>query len=89
MNEAQANEYIVRINKACDHIDRHLTEEMTLSELARVAGFSEYHFHRIFAAMTGETLFATHPGRQAPRPGDSVRLRIDADDLLVLPQDRM
>jgi AraC family transcriptional regulator len=58
MNEAQANEYIVRINKACDHIDRHLTEEMTLSELARVAGFSEFHFHRIFAAMTGETLFA-------------------------------
>lgn len=58
MNEVQANEYIVRVNKVCDHIDRHLTEDMTLGELARVAGFSEYHFHRIFAAMTGETLFA-------------------------------
>ncbi len=58
MNQSQANEYIVRINKVCDHIDRHLTEELTLSELARVAGFSEFHFHRIFAAMTGETLFS-------------------------------
>jgi len=58
MNEAQANEYIARINKVCDYIDGHLCEEMTLGELADVAGFSEYHFHRIFAAMTGETLFA-------------------------------
>ena len=58
MNETQANEYIVRVNKVCDYIDRHLAEEMTLGELAGIAGFSEYHFHRIFAAMTGETLFA-------------------------------
>jgi AraC family transcriptional regulator len=58
MNEAQANEYIARINRVCDYIERHLTEEMTLGELARVSGFSEYHFHRLFAAMTGETLFA-------------------------------
>ena len=29
MNETQANEYIVRVNKVCDYIDRHLTEEMT------------------------------------------------------------
>lgn len=31
---------------------------MTITELASVAGFSQYHFHRIFAAMTGETLFS-------------------------------
>ena len=58
MNETQANEYIVRVNKVCDYIDKHLAEEMTLGELAGIAGFSEFHFHRIFAAMTGETLFA-------------------------------
>jgi AraC family transcriptional regulator len=58
MNPGQANEYIVRINKVCDYIDTHLSEDMTLSELAGVAGFSEFHFHRIFAAMTGETLFS-------------------------------
>lgn len=57
MNPGQAGEYIRRINLVGDYIDRNLGNELTLSELASVAGFSEYHFHRIFAAMTGETLF--------------------------------
>ncbi len=57
MNLNQANEYIVRINKVYDYIEQHIGEEMTLAELAGVAGFSEFHFHRIFAALTGETLF--------------------------------
>jgi AraC family transcriptional regulator len=58
MNVVQANEYIARVNRVCDYIDQHLCDDITLKELADVAGFSEYHFHRIFAAMTGETLFA-------------------------------
>ena len=58
MNKTQANEYITRINKVCDYIEGHLGDDMTLAELAAVAGFSEFHFHRIFAAMTGETLFS-------------------------------
>lgn len=57
MNPGQAGEYIRRINLVSDYIDRNLGSELTLCELASVAGFSEYHFHRIFAAMTGETLF--------------------------------
>ncbi len=57
MDKNQANEYINRINKVYDHIDEHLGDDMTLAELSAVAGFSEFHFHRIFAAMTGETLF--------------------------------
>ncbi len=57
MNPGQAGEYIRRINLVSDYIDRNLGSELTLLELASVAGFSEYHFHRIFAAMTGETLF--------------------------------
>jgi len=58
MNPGQADEYVRRINLATDYIDRNLASELTLGELAGVAGFSEYHFHRIFAAMTGETLFS-------------------------------
>lgn len=57
MDKSQAYEYVNRINKVCDYIDINLREDMTLDELASVAGFSRYHFHRIFAAMTGETLF--------------------------------
>ena len=58
MDQNQANEYIRRINTVCDYIEKNLGKDMTLKELACVAGFSEYHFHRIFSAMTGETLFS-------------------------------
>jgi len=34
----------------------HLDQPLKLEELAKVACFSEYHFHRVFGAMTGETL---------------------------------
>ena len=49
-------EYISRINKVLDYIDQHIDMRLTLDELAQVAHFSRYHFHRIFAAMIGETL---------------------------------
>jgi AraC family transcriptional regulator len=51
------HEYQSRINKVMDFIEAHLDEEHTLEELAAVASFSKYHFHRIFTAMTGETPF--------------------------------
>jgi AraC family transcriptional regulator len=38
------------------HIQEHLDEALDLEELAQVACFSSFHFHRIFAAMTGETI---------------------------------
>ena len=53
----QIKEYIQRINCVMDYIDGHLGEDLTLEVLAGVAGFSPYHFHRVFAAMVGETLF--------------------------------
>jgi AraC family transcriptional regulator len=50
-------EYEKRVNRVIDHVRAHLPEELTLATLARVAAFSPFHFHRIFAAITGETLF--------------------------------
>jgi AraC family transcriptional regulator len=49
-------EYTSRINRVLDYIETHVDEDLTLEDLARVAGFSPYHFHRIFGAMVGETL---------------------------------
>ncbi len=49
-------EYTARINRVMDHIGSHLTEELDLATLARVANFSPYHFHRLFRALVGETL---------------------------------
>ena len=56
MSRHMSSEYTARINRVRDYIDAHLFEEMSLEELAGVACFSRYHFHRIFAAMAGETL---------------------------------
>ncbi|MCE9577873.1 MAG: helix-turn-helix domain-containing protein [Deltaproteobacteria bacterium] len=46
------------MNRAIDHVTRHLAEPLPLEEVARVACFSPYHFHRIFRALVGETLHA-------------------------------
>jgi AraC family transcriptional regulator len=54
--EAHRREYERRVNRVIDYIQAHLGEELTLERLASVAAFSPYHFHRIFAALTGETL---------------------------------
>ncbi|MDJ0663080.1 MAG: GyrI-like domain-containing protein [Acidimicrobiia bacterium] len=48
--------YIERVNAAIDYIERHLSDELSLDEVAAVAHFSPYHFHRIFGLMVGETL---------------------------------
>jgi AraC family transcriptional regulator len=49
-------EYIARLNRVVDHIENNISSDLSLDELAGVACFSKYHFHRIFAAMLGETL---------------------------------
>jgi AraC family transcriptional regulator len=55
-NNAQKEEYISRINRVIDFIENNITEEMKLEQLAKVANFSRFHFHRIFSALVGETL---------------------------------
>ena len=55
--KTQANsEYTERINRVIDHLRSHLDRQVKLEELAKVACFSEFHFHRIFSAVSGETL---------------------------------
>lgn len=49
-------EHRERINKVSLYIQVHIDEPLQLKALARIAGFSPYHFHRIFAAHTGETV---------------------------------
>ncbi len=45
-----------RMHAVLRHIDAHLDQSLTLGELAAVASFSPYHFHRLFTAwMAGET----------------------------------
>jgi AraC family transcriptional regulator len=55
--KTQANsEYAQRIDRVIDHLRGNLHRQVKLEELAKVACFSEFHFHRIFGAVSGETL---------------------------------
>ena len=48
--------YIHRINRVVDYIEANLDGDHSVKTLAEVAHFSPYHFHRIFRALTGETI---------------------------------
>jgi AraC family transcriptional regulator len=56
--DTTTRDYRERVNRVIFHIEAHLGEPLNLEELAKVAYFSPYHFHRIFAAFTGEPLAA-------------------------------
>lgn len=58
MTNYQSGEYVDRIGRVLAYLDDHLTEEISLEELAGQACFSPYHFHRIFTALIGQTVMA-------------------------------
>ena len=58
-NSANANgrrNYVERVNRAIDYIVRNLDQPLRLEEIAHVASFSSFHFHRVFQTSMGETL---------------------------------
>ncbi|HOV36361.1 MAG TPA: AraC family transcriptional regulator [Dysgonamonadaceae bacterium] len=76
-NEASRQEYISRINKVMNYIEKHIDQMLNLDILASVANFSPYHFHRIFTFLTGET------------PNDYVqRIRIEKAAMLLQNDER-
>jgi AraC family transcriptional regulator len=54
MRPGTAESYQERINRVLAHIEGRLDDALPLEELAGVAHFSPYHFHRIFRGMVGE-----------------------------------
>lgn len=50
------SEYIKRINKVLHHIENNLDAELSLQVVSEVAFYSPFHLHRLFKAITGETL---------------------------------
>lgn len=49
-------EYIKRINKVLTFIDENLDAELSLQTISNVAFYSPFHLHRLFKAITNETL---------------------------------
>ena len=50
-------EYAARIHRAQDFIEQNLGGPLQLEAVAQAAHFSPFHFHRLFTAITGETLY--------------------------------
>lgn len=79
MNRYQ-KEYIFRINKVIDYIENNLDNSLSLEELAGIANFSPYHFHRIFSAFKGETLNGFVKRKKIERAGSML---LDNPDMPV------
>jgi AraC family transcriptional regulator len=58
------NDALDRIQRGIDFIEAHLFERPSLAAIARHAGASPWHFHRVFTAITGETPAGYHWKRQ-------------------------
>jgi AraC family transcriptional regulator len=56
MRNGTVESYQERVQRVLAHIQNHLEGPLPLEELAGVAHFSPYHFHRIFRGMVGESV---------------------------------
>jgi AraC family transcriptional regulator len=56
MREATAESCQERIDRVLRHISGHLDEPYRLEDLAALAHFSPFHFHRVFRGMVGESV---------------------------------
>lgn len=55
LSQRNREDYENRVEKAIQFMTRNLAGDVNLEAAVREAGFSPFHFHRIFTAITGET----------------------------------
>ena len=51
------NEYTEKFLFICNYINEHCTEDLSLDKIAKLAGFSKYHFTRLFKQITTTTFY--------------------------------
>lgn len=56
MEQTSRAEYMDRIHRVQDFIDENIERSMRIEELADIAGFSKFHFSRIFSSVAQESL---------------------------------
>lgn len=50
-------EYMEKFMAICNYINEHCTENLTLEDTAKMAGFSKYHFTRLFKQFSGLSFY--------------------------------
>ena len=48
--------YLEQIQRGVDHIEANLGRAIAISDTAREAGMSQWHFQRMFRGLTGDTV---------------------------------
>lgn len=51
------HEYVQKFMTVCNYINEHCTEDVTVDELADIAGFSKFHFARLFKQFTNVSYY--------------------------------
>lgn len=64
--------YETRLQRVLAYIYDHLDDELNLNQLAEIACMSPYHWHRVFRAMTGETLAETVRGLRLAKAANAM-----------------
>ncbi|MCR5790564.1 MAG: AraC family transcriptional regulator [Lachnospiraceae bacterium] len=57
VTQGKQQEYLAKFMSICDYINNHCTEDLKLEEVADRAGFSKFHFSRLFKDFTGNTFY--------------------------------
>lgn len=73
------------VMKIIDYIEKHLSEEIRLDDIAKEAGYSKYHLNRIFMDITGKTI---HKYMQERRLSESaIKLASGNINIIEIAQD--
>ena len=79
MTQAVLQKASNQIKRVLDYIHQHLDQPLNRSLLAQIAGFSVPHFHRLFTAATGESVW--HYIRRLRLERAARKLRMGATDI--------
>ena len=57
ITQGKQNEYVEKFMKVCNYISDHCTENISIDRLASLAGFSKFHFARLFKQFSGMSCY--------------------------------
>ncbi len=57
VSNKKQKEYTEKFLFICNYIDEHCTEDLSLDSIAQIAGFSKYHFTRLFKQFSNMTFY--------------------------------
>ncbi len=57
VSDSKQKEYMTKFMDVCSYINDHCTEELTLDSIAEQAGFSKYHFSRLFKQFSNVSFY--------------------------------